>query len=146
MRVVASRTPGEIVCIAVIPGDHPLVEHGRAPCLLAIEAAAQAAAASRALEPRDASGERGAPGPPVEAAAAPRIGYLVGVREAAIHRADLPAGWPLRVTVRPVGSAPPLAVYEATVEIDGETALTATFSTYLRAEETSAGAPGSIPA
>jgi predicted hotdog family 3-hydroxylacyl-ACP dehydratase len=123
VRVVASAAPGEIVCIAVIPGEHPLVEHGRAPCLLGIEAAAQAAAALEALtRPPDE--------PP-----GPRIGYLVGVREAAFHLPDLPAGWPLRVTVRPAGSAPPLAVYEATVEIDGATALTATLSTYRAADE-----------
>ncbi len=122
VRVVADCAPAEITCIAVILGDHPLVERGQAPCLLGIEAAAQAAAALESL-----SRPPGAP-------AGPRIGYLVGVRSAAFHLSGLPAGWPLRVTVRQTGSAPPLAVYEAVVEIDGATALTATLSTYLAAD------------
>lgn len=123
VRVVTEHSPAEITCIAVVPGDHPLVHGGRAPGFLAIEMAAQAAAALAALT-------RAPEAPP-----GPRIGYLVGVREAALHRPDLPAGWPLRVTVRPAGSAPPLAVYEAVVELDGTPALTATISTYLTGEE-----------
>ncbi len=122
VRVVASSSPGEISCIAVISGDHPLAAGGRAPCLLGIEAAAQTAAALEALSR-----------PPGETAG-PRIGYLVGIREAVFHLPDLPAGWPLRVAVRAAGSAPPLAVYEATVELDGLPALTATLSTYLAAD------------
>jgi predicted hotdog family 3-hydroxylacyl-ACP dehydratase len=122
VRVVAESSPGEIVCIAVVSGEHPLAAAGRAPCLLGIEAAAQAAAALEALAR-----------PPAEPAG-PRMGYLVGVREAVFHLPDLPAGWPLRVKVRAAGSAPPLAVYEATVELDGVPALTATFSTYLAEE------------
>lgn len=124
VRVVTELAAEEITCIAVVPGDHPLVERGRAPCLLGIEAAAQAAAALEALS-------RAAGGPPE-----PRVGYLVGVRDAAFHAADLAAGWPLRVTVRATGSAPPLAVYEATVEVDGELAMTATLSTYLAPDPT----------
>jgi predicted hotdog family 3-hydroxylacyl-ACP dehydratase len=123
VRVVTERAPEELTCIAVIPGDHPLVQDGRAPGFLAIEMAAQAAAALEALA-------RAPDAPP-----GPRIGYLVGVREATFHLADLPAGWPLRVTVRPAGSAPPLAVYEAWVELDGAPALTATISTYLTRDE-----------
>jgi predicted hotdog family 3-hydroxylacyl-ACP dehydratase len=123
VRVVTAASPGEITCIAVIPGDHPLVARGEAPCFLGIEAAAQAAAALAAIDR----------GP--ESSPSPRVGYLVGVREATFDRRRLPAGWPLRVTVRTAGSAPPLSVYTAAVEIDGATALTATFSTYLRHEE-----------
>jgi len=122
VRVVTAASPGEIVCIAVISGEHPLAAGGRAPCLLGIEAAAQAAAALEALAH------------PPEEPAGPRIGYLVGVRAADFLLPDLPAGWPLRVTVRTAGSAPPLAVYEATVELDGVPALTATLSTYLTPE------------
>jgi predicted hotdog family 3-hydroxylacyl-ACP dehydratase len=122
VRVVAEATPGEVVCIAVVSGEHPLAAGGRAPCLLGIEAAAQAAAALEALAR------------PPAAPAGPRIGYLVGVREASFHLPDLPAGWPLRVKVRAAGTAPPLAVYEATVELDGVPALTATLSTYLAEE------------
>jgi len=123
VRVIADLSPEEITCIAVIPGDHPLVERGGAPCFLGLEAAAQAAAALEAVSR------------PAPAASGPRIGYLVGVRDAELRLADLPAGWPLRVTVRPAGSAPPLAIYEAKVEIDGEVAMTATLSTYLKRDD-----------
>ena len=123
VRVIAELSPEEITCIAVIPGDHPLVEQGGAPCLLGLEAAAQAAAALEAVSR------------PEPAAVGPRIGYLVGVRDAEFRLTDLPAGWPLRVTVRPAGSAPPLATYEARVEIDGEVAMTATLSTYLKRDD-----------
>jgi predicted hotdog family 3-hydroxylacyl-ACP dehydratase len=129
VRVVASSSPGEICCIAVISGDHPLAADGRAPCLLGIEAAAQAAAALEALSR------------PPEESAGPRVGYLVGVREAVFHLPDLPAGWPLRIAVRAAGSAPPLAVYEATVELDGVPALTATLSTYLATETSEPSEP-----
>lgn len=122
VRVVTTSSPAATVCIAVIPGDHPLVEGGEAPCFLGIEAAAQAAAAFEAI------------GRSAEPPGAPRLGYLVGVREARFELPRLPAGWPLRVTVRPTASAPPLSIFAAVIEIDGAIALTATFSTYLRAE------------
>src|SRR5262249_28777501 len=93
--VVVSSSPGEVVCNAVVWGEHPLAVQGRVPCLLGFEAAAQAAAALEALA-------RSPEEPP-----SPRLGYLVGVREAAFHLPDLPAGWPLRVAVRAAGSAPP---------------------------------------
>ena len=127
VRVVTEVSATEITCIAVIPGDHPLVEESQAPCLLAIEAAAQAAAAFEALDRLGVEAAEGSTGP--------RIGYLVGVRDAVFHRSTLPAGWPLRVTVRPSGHAAPLAVYDAAVEIDGSPALTATLSTYLAPSE-----------
>ena len=45
----------------------------------------------------------------------PRIGYLVGVREARFATPFLPAGRPFRVTARLQGSAPPLSIYEIAV-------------------------------
>lgn len=109
---------GRLVGEAAVPADNPLAR-GRAPSWLALEAAAQAAAALEALARRDDAG--------------PRLGYLVGVREARLRAADLPAGAPFSVLVRGQGSAGPLAVYEATAERDGAPILTATLSTYLPA-------------
>jgi predicted hotdog family 3-hydroxylacyl-ACP dehydratase len=119
--VVVEASPERVVCIAVIPPNHPLVRGGRAPALLGLEAAAQAAAALEALSRQGkASGEAG-----------PRLGYLVGVREAVFHAPDLPVAEPLSVTVEAAGSAPPLAVYTARIEQEGTVLVTGTFSTYL---------------
>jgi predicted hotdog family 3-hydroxylacyl-ACP dehydratase len=44
----------------------------------------------------------------------PRVGYLVGVREARFAVPFLPAGQAFEVTARLTGSAPPLSIYEIT--------------------------------
>ena len=119
--VETSAALDRIRCIAVIPADNPLVtraEVPRAPALLGLEAAAQAAAALEALARRE-----NAPGP--------RLGYLVGVREATFHSPDLAVAAPLTVSVTAAGSAPPLAVYEFRVEDDGGVLVTGTISTYV---------------
>jgi predicted hotdog family 3-hydroxylacyl-ACP dehydratase len=121
VRVIVEVAPGcdRIRCIAVIPPDNPLATGDRAPAFLGLEAAAQAAAALEALSRRE-----GDPGP--------RLGYLVGVREATFHSLDLPTLEPLTVTVQAAGSAPPLGVYEARIESqDGQVLVTGTFSTYV---------------
>lgn len=86
--------------VAVIPGDNPFVEAGRAPAFVGLEAGAQAAALLEALG--RVSGE-------------PRIGYVVAIRNARFRTPWLPAGRPLPVTVKPAGSAPPLSIYEVSV-------------------------------
>jgi predicted hotdog family 3-hydroxylacyl-ACP dehydratase len=118
VRVIVEAGTDRIHCIAVIPADNPLVVEDRAPAFLGLEAAAQAAAALEALSRRESD-----PGP--------RLGYLVGVRDAIFHAADLPAAVPLSVTVQAAGSAPPLAVYEARVEIDTALLVSGTLSTYV---------------
>jgi len=100
-----------ITALAEVPPGHPLIVDGLAPALLVIEAAAQAAAALEALQ-RTAD-----PGP--------RIGYLVGVRDARLT-GGIPVGRPFRVTARLQGGAPPLSVYDIAV---GD-AVTGTISTY----------------
>jgi predicted hotdog family 3-hydroxylacyl-ACP dehydratase len=121
VRVVVEAAAERIACIAVIPPDHPLTQGGRAPAFLGLEAGAQAAAALEALsrQGKDA-GDTG-----------PRLGYLVGVREAVFHAPDLPVAEPLTVTVEAVGSAPPLAVYTARIELEGAVLVTGTLSTYI---------------
>ena len=103
-----------IVCAAEVPPSHPLAAAGRVPALLGIEAAAQAAAVLEALARREED-----PGP--------RIGYLVGVREARFAAPSLPTGRPFRVSARLQGSAPPLSIYEIAVD----EAVTGTVSTFL---------------
>jgi predicted hotdog family 3-hydroxylacyl-ACP dehydratase len=116
LRAVAEASEGAIVCLAEVSLDHPLVVAGRFPTFLALEAAAQAAAALEALGRREGSG--------------PRIGYLVGIRDARFLAASLPAGRPLRVSARLEGGAFPLSVYSAAL---GELAV-GTISTFLMTE------------
>lgn len=118
VRSVVETSPQSIVCLAAIPEDHPLAEDGRAPSYLGLEAAAQAAAVLEALE-RCADG------------AGPRMGYLVGIRDARLLTPRLPTGRTFRVTARLHGSAPPLSMYEVTLEGAGGELLAGTISTYL---------------
>jgi 3-hydroxymyristoyl/3-hydroxydecanoyl-(acyl carrier protein) dehydratase len=115
VRAVVEASADAAVCLAAIPADSPFMAAGRAPALLAIEAAAQATAALRA-----SGGEQ-----------EPRIGYLVAVREARLRRGWIPAERELRVTVKSEGSVPPLRVYAVGVELDGNAVLTGTISTWL---------------
>ncbi len=104
--------------IAEIPSASPFVEEGRAPTFLGLEAAAQGAAVLEALSRTDQPG--------------PRIGYLVGLRDARFPAPWLPVDRPLRFAVRRTGSAPPLSVYEVVVEgAGGQELARGTISTYL---------------
>jgi 3-hydroxyacyl-[acyl-carrier-protein] dehydratase len=107
-----------VVCAAEVPPSHPLAVAGRVPALLGIEAAAQAAAVLEALPRREAD-------------PAPRIGYLVGVREACFAVPSLATGRPFRVSARLQGSAPPLSIYEIAVGEPGREAVAGTVSTFL---------------
>jgi 3-hydroxymyristoyl/3-hydroxydecanoyl-(acyl carrier protein) dehydratase len=102
LREVLEASAEGLTGIAQIPADSPFVHDGRAPSFLGLEAAAQGAAVLEALSRQDASG--------------PRIGYLVGLRNARLHTPWLPAEQPFRVTVRLTGSAPPLSMYEVAVD------------------------------
>ncbi|HEX6904282.1 MAG TPA: hypothetical protein VF789_31525 [Thermoanaerobaculia bacterium] len=114
VRGVIEASEDGIVCAAEIPPDHPLVVDGRCPAFLGIEAAAQAAAVLEALGRKDG-------------ASGPRIGYLVGIREARFAFPALPAGRPFEVTARLQGGAFPLSLYEVTAA----GAVTGTISTYI---------------
>ncbi|HTQ80886.1 MAG TPA: hypothetical protein VMM92_12890 [Thermoanaerobaculia bacterium] len=120
VRVIVEATvPQSLACIAVIPPDNPLAEGDAAPAFVGLEAAAQAAAALEALSRRH------------DSTAGPRLGYLVGVRDATFHSSFLPVGEPLSVRVEAAGSAPPLAVYEARIELGGTLLVSGTLSTYV---------------
>jgi 3-hydroxymyristoyl/3-hydroxydecanoyl-(acyl carrier protein) dehydratase len=108
--------------LAAIPAASPFVAAGRAPAFLALEAAAQGAAVLEALGRSEASG--------------PRIGYLVGLRNARFSVPWLPAERPFRIAVRLSGSAPPLSIYEVTVEGGGGVELArGTLSTFITLSE-----------
>jgi predicted hotdog family 3-hydroxylacyl-ACP dehydratase len=107
---------GAITCRGRVPADSPFAQAGRAPCYLGLELMAQGAAALEALN------RAGEPGP--------RVGYLVGVREARFLVNDLPVETSLTAIVEAVAGAGPLGVYAARVEHDGIECLSATFSTY----------------
>jgi predicted hotdog family 3-hydroxylacyl-ACP dehydratase len=124
LRGIVEACPEGITGVAEIPPAHPLVireENGLAPAFLGIEAAAQAAGALEALDRRR------------EEAPGPRIGYLVGVREARFGVAALPTGRPFRVVARLQGGAFPLSIYEIAVGEPGREIVTGTISTYLAA-------------
>jgi predicted hotdog family 3-hydroxylacyl-ACP dehydratase len=118
VREVVAASSEEITCVAEIPVAHSLAAGEHGPAFLGIEAAAQAAAALEALERRTS-------------ASGPRIGYLVGIREARFAAPRLPAGRPLRVMARRQGSAPPLSIYEIAVDDGEREAVTGTISTFL---------------
>jgi 3-hydroxymyristoyl/3-hydroxydecanoyl-(acyl carrier protein) dehydratase len=118
LRRVLDNGAETILGEAEIPPENPLAAGAHAPGWLALEASAQAAAALEALSRRDTD-----PGA--------RFGYLVGVREARITLPMLPTGVPFQVTLRPQGSVPPLAIYEAVASLHGAPLLAATLSTYV---------------
>lgn len=122
LRRVVEWDAERIVCVAVIPESNALVRDGRAAAFVGLEVAAQATAALRTLNDEDAEA----------AAAGPRRGYLVGVREARFNHGWLPAGSELRAFARRSGSAGPLTVYEVRVESAGVECLVAVMSTYAR--------------
>jgi len=106
-----------LVCGGRIPPDSAFVVDGRAPAVILLELAAQAAAVQQAL-----AGPTGA---------APRPGYLVAVRAAIVRVDDVAANVPLVATVRRTGQAGPLATYDVTVNgPGGQEILTATLSTH----------------
>jgi predicted hotdog family 3-hydroxylacyl-ACP dehydratase len=110
--------PDFAVCRGRVPAASAFVTGGRAPAVLALELAAQAAAAQQALA-SDGPGEE------------PRPGYLVAIREAVLRADEVAAGEPLVATVRRSGGAGPLAVFDVSVTTEGgDPILTATLSTH----------------
>jgi predicted hotdog family 3-hydroxylacyl-ACP dehydratase len=108
------------VLLGCVPPEHPLVNAGRAPIVLAVELAAQAAAALAALV-RTTGGDVS-------------LGYLVGIRDAELRATQLPVGRRLVVELRAEGAAPPLAVHRAIVRRGPRILATATISTYAKVD------------
>jgi 3-hydroxyacyl-[acyl-carrier-protein] dehydratase len=120
VEAILGEAEDGMTCLARIPAACALVEGGAAPALAGIEAAAQTAAVWEASRrSREASN------------APPRIGYLVSMREVALHRGTIPSDAELFVSVRLESHAPPLATYTVQVALEGEIALGGTIGTYL---------------
>jgi predicted hotdog family 3-hydroxylacyl-ACP dehydratase len=113
VETIVDGSADGIVCRgSVPPGSAFASGEGRVPAVVALELAAQAAAVHRALESGAETSDRG---------------YLVSVRGAVLHVAEIAAGVPLRADVRLAASAGPLATYDVTVTGPGGAAvLTAT--------------------
>jgi predicted hotdog family 3-hydroxylacyl-ACP dehydratase len=126
VRGIAAASPEGIVCLVEVPPDHPLVAGGSVPAFVGIEMAAQAAAVLEALSRR-------------QEALQPRIGYLVGVREARFTVSSLPAGRLLRATARFQGGAFPLSRYEIGVGEPDRERVTGAISTYIAGQTPTRG-------
>jgi predicted hotdog family 3-hydroxylacyl-ACP dehydratase len=119
----------EITCEAVVPLDSPFAEGGRCASWVTVEIAAQAAAV---LEFLSSGAEAGGAG-------RSRAGYLVRIRSATFSVCEFRAGVPLEARVVRVGAAPPLAVFEATVGLDGLEIMRGRLSAYLGAPSEAGG-------
>lgn len=132
MRLVTSlvrETDDGLVCTACVSRDCPLAEQGRASALAGIEAAAQTAAVWEAVRRwREGTG------------AAPRIGYLVALRDVAFFAEHIPVDVVMLASVRLEAAAPPLTHYRIEASIDGRLLLRGTIATYLADEPSRAGA------
>jgi 3-hydroxyacyl-[acyl-carrier-protein] dehydratase len=117
LTAVLAASAGGIVCTGIIPASYPLAAAGKVPGFVALELGAQAAAALQSLLRHDLPGT-------------PRIGYLVGVRDAHLVRA-LPTGRPIRVTAVPAGAAAALALSAIELHLDGKRLASGTLSTFL---------------
>jgi len=130
IRSVLAVGEDRLECLGWIPPDHAYARSGAAPCFVGLELAAQAAAALEALGHRRDDRD-----------AAPRIGYIVGIREARFEVASLPAGQELRAQARLLGGASALAVHELLLFHGEIRCLSAQVSTY-RAGRTPAALKG----
>ncbi len=108
----------------LIPADSPFAVAGHAPSYLGLEMAAQAAALAETLDRASDAGEE----------SAPRVGYVVAIRQARCFVRSLPVGEPLDVIVFFVASALPLSIYSIRVEQAGRVRVEGTISTWIASE------------
>jgi len=120
---VVAETPDGLTCAAQIPAACALVSDGSAPALVALEAAAQTAAAWEGMRRWHAAG-----------AASPRMGYLVAVRDVELFAARIPADETLLASVRLDATAPPLMHYAVEVTLAARPILRGTVATVLADE------------
>ena len=106
--------------IARIPQRCALVCDGTAPALALIEAAAQTAAAWEALRRRNTQGD-----------AAPRVGYLVAMRDVDFFTVQIAAEQEFAVSVTLDAAAPPLSRYRFEASRDGSMLARGTLATFL---------------
>jgi predicted hotdog family 3-hydroxylacyl-ACP dehydratase len=120
---VVAEAPDGLTCAAQIPAACALVSEGSAPALVALEAAAQTAAAWEAMRRwHEAS------------AASPRMGYLVAVRDVDFFAAHIPAERTFLASARLDAAAPPLMHYAVEIALDARPILRGTVATVLADE------------
>ena len=99
-----------IVCRGMVTEGHYLTRGKEALPVLGIEMGAQAAGVHAALQHRDTESTE----------STPRVGYLVGIRQAHFHAKALPVGRALRVEAFAQGASGPLATYRILIRVEGE--------------------------
>jgi 3-hydroxymyristoyl/3-hydroxydecanoyl-(acyl carrier protein) dehydratase len=120
LTAIVGETPDGLICTARLPGACALAAGGSAPAFATLEAAAQAAAAWEALRRwREGGG------------AAPRMGYLVAVRDVVLFAREVPADTNLVASVRLTAAAPPLTHYAVEVDHGERRVLRGTIATVL---------------
>jgi predicted hotdog family 3-hydroxylacyl-ACP dehydratase len=119
LETVVEAAEDRLVASAAVPQGSAFAAQGLAPPFVALEVAAQAAAAFEALLRRRAGGNP-----------EPRVGYLVGAR-GVVLQAGLAVGLPLQVAIRLDAALPPLSTYLFEVVAGGAGAANGTISTYL---------------
>jgi predicted hotdog family 3-hydroxylacyl-ACP dehydratase len=109
-----------IDCAGRIPARHPLVREGAVPAYVGLEMAAQAAAVFEALRRREREGQSD-----------PRVGFLVSLRDVRLDVPTLPVGGELIASIRSLGGAAPLAVYQVRVLLGDMVGVQGTLGTFL---------------
>ena len=109
-----------LVCTASVPRACALAQHGYAPALAGVEAAAQTAAVWEALRRRRQGG-----------GGAPRIGYLVALRDVVFFAEQVAVDSPMLTAVQLEAAAPPLTHYRVETCVGGKVLVRGTIATYL---------------
>ena len=118
---ILAETADSLSCVASIPFACPLASGGSVPAVAGLEAAAQAAAVWEAVQ-RSRIGDVGAP----------RVGYLVALRDVVFFADRIPADRSLRVTVTLEAAALPLSHYRAMLFLDGRPLVRGMIATFLK--------------
>jgi len=112
-----------LTCSARIPIRCPLVVNGHAPAVAAVEAAAQTAALWEATRRRREGGPT-----------APRLGYLVGLRNVMFFAQTIPAEAPFSATIRLEAATLALAHYAIQIDMGLVAILRGTLATFMTDE------------
>ena len=123
LESISSDSQTGLAGTAAIPAGCAFDRDGHASALAAIEAAAQGAAAWEAVRRRDEGGK-----------SAPRIGYLVSMRDIRFHVAQVQVGRAFRIAVELEAASLPLTHYRIRAQRDGQTILDGAIATYLTDE------------
>jgi predicted hotdog family 3-hydroxylacyl-ACP dehydratase len=120
LTAILGQNTDTLDATARIPQQCALVCDGAAPALALIESAAQAAAAWEALRRRNAQGD-----------AAPRVGYLVAMRDVDFFTEQIAAEQEFVVSVALEAAAPPLTHYRFEASLQGAVLARGTLATFL---------------